>query len=169
MSLQSLRTIAVERDHDDPKRTKTGRAPSRAPGAESPLTRTDVLIAAIPTEVLALYTGVVTVVVSNSDAANRHLSMRWTLYILGFVAIAVWLGGAYVRTPAKKRRFPFVETLAALIAFAAWGLVMPGSPLGEELSSSNENIWYALITAGGLIALGALKGTLSTKAKVASG
>ena len=100
MSLQSLRTIAVERDHDDPKRTKTGRA--------------------IPTEVLALYTGVVTVVVSNSDAADRHLSMRWTLYILGFVAIAVWLGGAYVRTPAKKRRFPFVETVAALIAFAAW-------------------------------------------------
>jgi hypothetical protein len=59
--------------------------------------------------------------------------------------------------------------VAALIAFAAWGLVMPGSPLGEELSSSNENIWYALITAAGLIALGSLKGTLSTKAKVASG
>ena len=90
MSLQSLRTIAVERDHETPKRTKAGRTPSQAAGAESPLTRTDVLIAAIPTEVLALYTGIVTVVVTNSDATERHLSMRWTLYLLGFVAIAVW-------------------------------------------------------------------------------
>ena len=159
MSMQTLNAIAVERDHAAPKKRKTGRAAPQAANADALLSKTDILIAAIPTEVLALYTGLVTAIIANtsSDAgADKHLLLRWGLYVAGFAAITVWLGANYLRTLTKKRRFPWVETAAAMFAFAAWGLVMPGSPLGEELSKANTNIWYPIITAAGLFSLGIL-------------
>ncbi len=79
MSLQTLTTIAAERDQGVPKKKTSKRSAEQASDADSPLSNTDVLIAAIPTEVLALYTGLVTAITVNisSDAgADRHLFMR---------------------------------------------------------------------------------------------
>jgi hypothetical protein len=162
-----MAAIAVERDEEAPRKKGSGRTAPQAGDAESPLSRTDVLIAAIPTEVLALYTGIVAVILTNSSE-DKHMMLRWILYAAGFLAISFWLVSDYLRkraTSRKKRKLPWVETFAALVAFGAWGLVMPGSPLGEELSQSNRNIWYAIITAVALLALGGLGTSIKQQAK----
>lgn len=172
VSLQTLTTIAAERDQGVPKKKTSKRSAEQAPDADSPLSNTDVLIAAIPTEVLALYTGLVTAITVNisSDAgADRHLFMRWILYAVGFCGIVAWLGVNYVRGQhPKTRRFPFAETAAAVVAFAAWGLVMPGSPLAEALSKDNRNIWYPIIVTAALLVMGLIGVPLRQKTKKAS-
>ena len=171
MSLQALNTIAAERDQDVPKKKTSKRTAPQAQDAESPLSKTDILIAAIPTEVLALYTGLVTAItvnISNNAGADKHLLMRWILYVAGFCGIVAWLGVNYMRgSHSKKRRFPFAETAAAIVAFAAWGLVMPGSPLAEALSKDNRNIWYPIIVTAALLVLGLLGVPLRQKTKKA--
>jgi hypothetical protein len=46
------------------------------------------------------------------------------------------------------------------VAFAAWGLVMPQSPLAAELSGDNRVIWTAIITVVGVAVLGLLSRSL---------
>lgn len=72
--------------------------------------------------------------------------------------IVLWLGVAYYRDRAagKKRRFPWLEAAAAAVAFAAWGLVMPESPLNAELSGDDRVIWTVIITVLGVGVLGLL-------------
>jgi hypothetical protein len=105
------------------------------------------------------------VIVSTIGAGEgARLVMRWILYAAGFLAIAVWLGGAYIRQPKKKRRFPVAETLAATFAFAAWGLVMPGSPLSASVGGDDLTIWTAIITAVGVFLVGVVMGSPLKKA-----
>jgi hypothetical protein len=61
---------------------------------------------------------------------------RWILYAIGIVIVVVWLAASYYRgRTSKKRRFPWPETAAAAVAFAGWGLVMPGNPLALSLGN----------------------------------
>lgn len=79
----------------------------------------------------------------------------------------LWLGVACYRDRAagKKRRFPWLETAAAAVAFAAWGLVMPASPLNAELSGDDRVIWTVIITVLGVGVLGLLGVPLSQQVK----
>jgi uncharacterized membrane protein len=167
MSIQSMANLAEERDSGTPRRPAARRSAARAaqPAPTDQQTRTDVLISAIPTEVLGPYTAIVGVVVSTIDSGEGDRAfLRWTLYGVGLLAIVFWLGSAYLRGTARKRRFPLAETLAALFAFAGWGLVMPGSPLSLSLSGDDLTIWTAIITAAAVFLVGVLAGTPLKKA-----
>ena len=152
MSVRALATLAVKRD------------------AEAPETKTyaDTLIHAIPTEVLALYTFVVTEIVGTISAGDdERLSLRWIVFAAGVAGTVAYLLISYVRArhTTRSRPFPGQELIAATVAFAAWGLVMPGSPLMSALSDDDSRIWSAIITAAAVALLGLLGGNLAKPAK----
>jgi hypothetical protein len=114
----------------------------------------DALVAAIPTEALAVYTGMLAAIVGNADGGESD-GLRWGAYAFGFVAILAYLLQAYrtkIPPPHRKRKFPGSELLAAWLAFATWGLVVPGSGLMDSLSKGDQTMWAALITfIGGVL------------------
>ena len=125
---------------------------------------------AIPTEPLALYTFVVAGIVATIDVGeNQRLAMRWTIYGVMIVFIAAWLtiGYRHGRAEVRKRTFPVAETMAAVVAFAAWGLVMPESPLNAELAGDDRAVWTLLITGAGAAVLAAIGQSLKGQAKEA--
>ncbi|HWM54778.1 MAG TPA: hypothetical protein VNO20_05275 [Solirubrobacterales bacterium] len=129
----------------------------------------NLLVSAIPTEPLALYTFLVGGIVATIDSGEtERLGLRWGLYAAMIAFIVLWLTSSYLRRPKteRKRRFPFAETLAAIVAFAAWGLVMPESPLNAELSGDDQTVLTLVITGAGVALLGLLTGSLSKPAKV---
>jgi hypothetical protein len=150
MSVRSLTTLAVERDTEDP------------PGQGF----TDVLISAIPSEVLGLYTFVVTAIVGTITAGDdKQLGLRWVVFAAGVLATVVYLVVGYLQARQDtRRRFPGHELTAAVVAFSAWGLVMPGSPLTATLSDDAARIWTAIITALGVMCLFLLRGSLTKPA-----
>ena len=155
MSVRSLTTLAVERDRADPASPVAGgggRTAANAPDGTVPQGFTDVLISAIPTEPLAACTALVGVAVGavNATDPRAYLSFRWWCFA-GFVVLTILaVYASYLRDlkapstgappPPKEthRRFPLAEIIAASIAAAAWGLVMPGSPLNVQMSGTSQ-------------------------------
>src|SRR4051812_38282606 len=114
MSLRALSRTAVERETESgPRRVKAPRERTDAEGVietlPDPLTEphsyADALVSAIPTEVLALYTFVITEIVGTitSDNDDKHLWMRWILYGVSIAAICVYLYGKYQRNAPRAR------------------------------------------------------------------
>ncbi len=170
MSLSTLSTMAAQRDTGPPRRTR--REP-HTPGEAQQTERQgylNALVAAIPTEPLALYTFLVAGIVATIEAGeDQRLFMRWAIYGGMIVFIAGWLVIAYRRGRAdeRKRKLPLAEIAAAVVAFAAWGLVMPESPLSAELAGDDRVVWTLVITTVGTAALALLGGSLTRPAKPA--
>jgi hypothetical protein len=158
--MRTLTNIAVQRDTPagprKPKRKATTGGEAKETSKASLL---DVLVAAIPTEPLALYTGLIAIVVAQIGIGeDARMPLRWALYAAGIAVILLWLPMAYFRDrgESRQRKFPWAETAAAAIAFAAWGLVTPQSPLSGELSGDDLVIWTAIIATAGVVLLGFL-------------
>jgi hypothetical protein len=140
-------------------------APPAAPAEKAePKGYLDLLVTAIPTEPLALYTfliaGIVTTIEPGSD---QRLEMRWAIFAVTAVFIAIWMIGAH-RREGKGRRLPLVEIACAVVAFSAWALVMPESPLTAELSGTNQTVWTFIITAAGAALVGLFTGSMKKPA-----
>lgn len=166
MSLSTLSAIAVQRDEGKPRRSK--RKPTTPTEAATTEERSyaNVLVSAIPTEPLALYTFLVAGIVATIDAGeSERLVLRWVIYGVMIAFIAAWLGTTYLRGRSAKRKFPVVETVSAIVAFAAWGLVMPDSPLSAELTGDDRLVATLLITSGGVAILGLLGVSLKQETK----
>lgn len=135
MSLRSMLQVEFDRDSkSSPKkriRKKTGAKTSES--VEERQKSSDLLVHAIPTEVLAPYTALVAGIVATIDPGeNAQAGLRWSIYAAGFVAIALGLGIPYMRQRATtaKRKFPVAGTLTAMLAFGAWGsLAMSHCPM----------------------------------------
>jgi len=167
MSLSRLSAVAVQREKGPPQRAK--KKPKTAAETQSTEKQgyVDLLVAAIPTEPLALYTFVVGGIVATIDSGEgKRLALRWAIYGVTIVFIALWLALAYRRRTdaGRKRTFPFVEIVAAIVAFAAWGLVMPESPLNAELSGDDRVVATVLITGAGAAVLSLITGKLNKPA-----
>lgn len=172
MSLSTLSAVAVQRDEGTPRRTKPKPKTAAEAEATEPRPYVSLLVAAIPTEPLALYTFVTAGIVATIDAGDsEQLFLRWTIYAVMILFIVVWLATSYLRGRAaeKKRRYPLAETAAAVIAFGSWGLVMPESPLNAELTGDDRVIWTTVITAAGVAVLSLITGSLKEPAKAKRG
>ena len=175
MSLRALSTRASWRDQraapaaalEQPE--PAGGGPPAAAGAELEKSQ-GALTDAIPTEVLGPYTAIVAIIVANASTTNKYEALRWWTYVISLVFIIVYQLAAYLRKPkaTRPRKWPFVETLGALIAFAAWGLAMPGSPLTLRVTGSNFAIASAIIAIGGAAVLGLLSLPLNSKSSKAT-
>jgi hypothetical protein len=175
MSIRSLVALAVARDKAAPGMPAPGGAgqaavaqvagagvqgaPPAVPAAAGgvPQQFVDVLTSAIPSEPLAAYTALVGIVVGVVDVMHprNYLSFRWGAFAAFLVLTVLAIAVSYVRrarsdgvTEENKRTFPWAEAAAALIAGAAWGLVMPGSPLNVQLGGTVRTITAASITVG---------------------
>jgi hypothetical protein len=171
MSLRSLSNRAVQRDAPAPP----GAPPPAnvvggggAPGGGGDLSAaTGVLIDAVPSEVLAPYTALVGIVASTSAT---HETLRWWLFGVAAALIPISLVLTYYRNRSAQhnRSVPLAEVLAAVLAFGAWGLVMPGSPLSVDISGDDLTIATAIIAIGGAFLVTLMVPSLSKKSKAAS-
>ena len=146
VSIKSMAYTEVERDMKDPTDKKND--PNK-PTSES-------LIDAIPGEVLAPYTAILAVIVANAKASEWEVG-RWIMYGIGLVVVplAVYMVWRREKDTKATRRAPIAGMVGSTIAFGAWGLVMPGAPLGYTVTSqSSLTIWTFIIVtvAGGAIA-----------------
>jgi hypothetical protein len=167
MSVRVLNQVAAQRDQGQPQRLEG--KPDSAEAAKKAESQgyLDLLVAAIPTEPLALYTFLIAGIVATIDpGSDQRLTMRWIIFAAMVFFIVAWMVAAYVRLPGKQeRKLPWAELASAVIAFGAWGLVMPESPLAAELSGSDQTVWTFIIIAAGVALLGLLTGSMKKTAK----
>lgn len=175
MSLQALSQRAVWRDTAPPLpplgttagEPVGGGEPVEATGpavAAAQLQKaTNALTTAIPTEVLGPYTAIVAIIVANSSRFDSLAALRWWTYGVSMAFIVVYEFVTYRRSSTTKRRLPWVELSGALIAFAAWALAMPGSPLTISVHAADFAIASAMIAIGGAALLGLISFPLNAK------
>jgi amino acid transporter len=162
MSMTRLSAVAAQREQGGARRVKRKPGPGQEAETE-PQGYLDLLVTAIPTEPLALYTFLISGIVATIDAnESLRLTMRWWIYGVMIAFIALWLLISYRRRPKaeRDRKLPFAEIAAAVAAFATWGLVMPESPLNAELKGDDQVVWTLIITAIGVALVGLITGSL---------
>jgi hypothetical protein len=139
-------------------------APGTAPGSLAGLE------AAVPSEVIALYTAIIAgcEAVLAEDAAGGYLPFRVVVYAIGLAGTALaaalqlppstsaapsattsgsrWIAGTIHRL-RRQRILGSPSWLAAVLAFASWGLVLPGSFLYVWLSASLLSLTVVTVTA----------------------
>ena len=152
MSAKSLAQLAADRDTVPPGRSVVEDS-------------TDVLVAAVPTEALAAYTGVIGVVLA-ANIGTGYGPFRWSAYV-AFIALAVLAPFMLFkhRTAAVSkdvRKFPIPECLTAGVAAAAWGLVMPGNPLTTVLKGNSLVFATTTILVGTVAVIGLASQQLGT-------
>lgn len=162
MSVRALNEIAAQREQGGARQIKA--KPTSAEQAKTVERQgyLDLLVGAIPTEPLALYTFLIAGIVATIDpGSDQRLTMRWVIFAVTVVFIVAWMVAAFIRLPGdQKRKLPWAEVSSAVVAFAAWGLVMPESPLAAELSGTDQTVWTFIITAAGVALLGLLTGSM---------
>lgn len=152
MSILSLAQVAADRDVTgrDETMSSTKRKVPDSGEAEPNQSTSDALLSAIPTETLAVYTGVVGIFAASDDAGvtSGYLPFRWWAFgtFLALTGAAVVLAHRVRRSAKNKTRFPVLEVFIAVLAAAVWGLAMPGSPLAIELTGTARTITISTIT-----------------------
>ena len=172
MSLRSLSARAVWRDTVAAPVPAAGEVPLGGSRPAVPTTEqtkaVGALIDAIPTEVLAPYTAILAIIIANTSSPETRAALRWWTYAASLGFIIVFVVVSYLRSSAKKRKLPWAELAAALVAFGAWGLAMPGSPLTISLHASDFAIASAMISIGGAALLGLLAVPINAKSTKAA-
>lgn len=162
MSVRALNEIAAQREQGGARKIKGRPASAKDAKQVERQGYLDLLVGAIPTEPLALYTFLVAGIVATIDpGTDQRLTMRWIIFGAAVVFILAWMITAFLRLPGdQKRTLPWAEVSSAIVAFGAWGLVMPESPLAAELSGTDQTVWTFIIVAAGVALLGLLTGSM---------
>lgn len=163
MSVRAMNEVAVQREKGGARRLRS--QPKSAKDAKQTEQQgyLDLLVRAIPTEPLALYTFLIAGIVATIDpGTDQRLTMRWLIFAITGLFIVAWMIVTYLRRPSnqRERKLPWAEVTSATVAFAAWGLVMPESPLAAELSGTDQTVWTFIIVAAGVAILGLLTGSM---------
>ena len=108
------------------------------------------LEAAVPTEVIALYTAIIAACESvlSDDPHNTFFTFRLLVYLVTLAAtvyVAIHNAKPAMNNVWAAARSP--EVLTATLAFAAWGLVIPGSLLYVWLGAAELTVTVVTITA----------------------
>jgi hypothetical protein len=167
MSIARMASVAAQRDSIKPVRAKKKPKDAQEARETEQQGYLDLLVSSIPTEPLGLYTFLIAGIVATIDAGeSQRLTLRWVIYGAMIAFIVLWLTASYLRRPKteRKRQLPWLEIATAVVAFAAWGLVMPESPLFAELSGDDRVVSTLIITAVGVALVGLLSGSLKKPA-----
>jgi hypothetical protein len=164
MSVSSLTTLGAVRDERAPSKADVGKTPPEDAKAEEPPSLTDLLVTAVPTELVAAYTAAMAAIVGAVDKPvegqplpDQLEAWRW----VAFAALLFATAGAIVQGIKRKRarkksrvkRFPLAELAAGMVAAAGWGLALPASPLDPYVSDDVRTFLPLLIA---LVAVGAV-------------
>jgi hypothetical protein len=138
MSISTLTTLAAVRDDRAPRRADVGKTKPEDPHADERASIANLLVTAVPTELVAPYTALTAVIVGLIDAPTpaapdpgQFEALRWIVFALLLVGTggAIYRGAAKKRGPGSGSRLPAAELAAGLVAAAGWGLALPESPL----------------------------------------
>jgi protein-S-isoprenylcysteine O-methyltransferase Ste14 len=109
----------------------------------------------IPTEAIGLYTAILPFLVTDgTPLSEQNYTGRWILAGGVTVAAVLFAVGVYRKEVLQRKgdfKWPIKRTLTVIFAFAAWVMVIPGSPF-QDFS------WYTSAIGGivGLVAVAAL-------------
>lgn len=170
MSIGSLSTIGVARDQRKPTQKDAGKDLAEAPDEEAKLR--DMLVSAIPTELIAPYTFLVTAIVGLIDPEthahfpDQFQALRWILFGLLCVGTVYFVQHSYdkKKKSEKSRGFPTLEVATGLVAAVVWGLSLPESPLVPQLNGDSRTLVPLIILVVGTIVFGALANQLKDQA-----
>jgi len=163
MSLYSLGRLARQRDYSKPV-SVVGRPTSRKEASgTTPQTTIETLAAMIPSEALALYTAMLAVVLAEVKDGEEFMALRWALLVSFLILVPTYVFIDHWRGGRKTRTVPSAEMLSAFIAFAAWGLAMPGSPMHGALAGAEDRIATGLIVLASVAVLPFMGGVWLTK------
>src|SRR2546429_591774 len=105
MSIRSLTVLAEARDVGAPMTAKrkaksdAGQTVAPGPSGETAVTAGDALVAAIPIEPLALYTGLASAIVAlfaeGSKSTEQYVPLRWWLFGATCAFVVAWIVGGY--------------------------------------------------------------------------
>jgi hypothetical protein len=153
MSIRSLTTIGAVRDVRAPLKQDVGAKP-KGSGEEAASLR-DLLVAQVPTEMVAPYTAVTAAIVgaiatptvSNPNPSELEF-LRWLVFgvMVAATFALVWIGKSG-KAPDGTSRFPVPELIGATAAAAGWGLAMPGSPLTPYLDDATTRAVVPVVIA----------------------
>ena len=124
------------------------------------------LEAAIPTEVVALYTAIIAACesVRIENSGDTYPQFRLAVWLLGLLGTAVASTQVVARWTRKdstsEPRLWSVEAFTAVFAFAIWGLVLPGSFIYIVLPSSVLSLTVATVAALGTFVLAVVLGPI---------
>jgi hypothetical protein len=111
------------------------------------------MLAIIPTEVVAAYTSVLGVLsaVVGSNAENEYVPLRWALWGASAIAVVLAVAVAYYTSAERgSRSFPVGTSVGGVVAFLAWGIVVPGSALYFVLDDPLLPVMVGVISAAGV-------------------
>lgn len=180
MSVSGLIDLAVARGSRKPPEQKRRYAPADETEQTKPTPAgLGVLVSVIPVEIITLYTAFVAATVTRStpsvaslrrykrshamdfpyEQTQTLIELRWIVFSLLAISLGgiVFTGWKKAKKTTDKRKWPLGEIFGGVVAFAAWGLAMPGGLLAPYVRSDDlAVVTLALITcvAAGLIALG---------------
>jgi hypothetical protein len=151
----------VQRANGEPKKTKKNGviadADAAADETES-VNMGDALVAIIPSETLSFYSPVIAVILSTllkDEPSDTYMGLRWGLFAAGVVlSMALIASSKRRRVMSGLSSWPTAEMFAAGLAFAAWTLTIPGSPLLAETTEKWDAVLTILIPAATIAALG---------------
>jgi hypothetical protein len=163
MSLISVGTIGIQRDHTAQGQRMRSIAAGPANTERELATFGQLLVAQIPSEALVAYTTLLAVF---SSAGGGYKTGRWILYGISLPICAVTVLGAYwakreygfgepmhldfaSRARAVAAHLPWFPALTSVLAMAVYGLTVPGSALQQSMSSSGFAIISACLAVGG--------------------
>jgi hypothetical protein len=152
MSIRSVSTLAMTR-----RAPRAGGAAAAAPAPDPKAL--GALESAIPAEVITLYTAIIAgcQAVVTQTQTNTYLPFRLTVYLVGVVTTAFTTGRAVrSQTAGASEAVRSAELFAALVAFIAWGAVLPGSFLYAWLTGSRLSLTVVTVTAGATFILAVL-------------
>ncbi len=154
MSLRAIGQLSARRREGDGAESRG----AAASGQDGPVP--EALEAAIPTEVIALYTAVVAAAETEriDNPGALYPEFRFGVWLFGLVATVVIATGLIGRATGigTSRALWAPETLTAALAFFAWGLVLPGSFLYVTLSPTVLQLTLGALVAGAAFLLGAV-------------
>lgn len=139
MSIKTLSLVEAQRDTETPT--------EKAGNGDKP--KSEMLVDSIPTEILAPYTAILALVVANAESGEWETE-RWWIYgvSLALVPVLVFVLWTREKSASAERRLPVAGMFGAAVAFAAWGLIMPGAPLTYAVTDGGDlSIWTGIITA----------------------
>jgi hypothetical protein len=155
VTIRSIARVAAQRNAAASSGNESAPAEGTQPAS------IDRLAAAVPTDVIVLYTTVLGVLASSlTNGSGIYLPLRWSLYGGCLLAILVSVPLTYRLTAGRSARLPVAETVTALWAFAVWGLVVPASPLYVVLHPPTLPVVVGSLTAVGLYVLTGVLGPL---------
>jgi uncharacterized membrane protein len=150
MSVSALTTVAAVRSDRAPTKADLGKTAKEDPQADARASLTDLLVTAIPTELVAPYTAATAIIVGLIDEPTaavpdptQHEGWRWLFFVLLLAGTggAIYQGARNKKRRSRRRtRVPKVEIAAGVVAAAGWGLALPESPLFPYLDGDNRAI-----------------------------